>query len=228
MATTYPNQKWIQIHKNYNTNNFLMVDNNEWMTANKTLSPYGLQLYLFLAANRDGYQFALSPEYAHDAVGISRTTFYEYLRRLETSGYLVWRCGNVFDFYTSPRPANERTHPDHHKNAIDFESGNPSTESVVINASAQQTENPACEQGGSPCSPICSPSNIETNNKWEDTPTDNRTNNAGKPRTPASPDADASVSPSKERIVHIKVPQPPVKPAKPRPWAFMDDDEFVF
>lgn len=205
-----------------------MIDNNEWMTANKTLSPYGLQLYLFLAANRDGYQFALSPEYAHDAVGISRTTFYEYLRRLETSGYLVWRCGNVFDFYTSPRPVNERTHPDHHKNAIDFETGNPSTESVVINASAQQTENPACEQGGSPCSPICSHSNIEINNKWEDTPTDNRTNNAGKPRTPASPDADASVSPSKERIVHIKVPQPPVKPAKPRPWAFMDDDEFVF
>ena len=228
MATTYPNQKWIQIHKNNNTNNFLMIDNNEWMTANKTLSPYGLQLYLFLAANRDGYQFALSPEYAHDSVGISRTTFYEYLRRLETSGYLVWRCGNVFDFYTSPRPVNERTHPDRHKNAIDFESGSPSAESVVINASAQQTENPACEQGGSPCYPICSPSNIETNNKWEDTPTDNRTNNAGKPRTPASPDADASVSPSKERIVHIKVPQPPVKPAKPRPWAFMDDDEFVF
>ncbi len=63
MPTTSPNQKWIQIHKNNSTNNFLMIDNNEWMTANKTLTPYGLQLYLFLAANRDGYQFALSPEY---------------------------------------------------------------------------------------------------------------------------------------------------------------------
>ena len=225
MATTYPNQKWIQIHKNHSTNNFLMIDNGEWMTANKTLTPYGLQLYLFLAANRDGYQFALSPEYAHDSVGISRTTFYEYLRRLETSGYLVWRHGNVYDFYTSPRPANERTHPDKHKNAIDFESLNPSTESVVSNAAAQQTQNPACEQDDSLCSPICSPSNIEINNKWEDTPTDNWTNNAGKPRTPASPDAAASVSPSTERVVYINVPKPPVKPAKPRPWAFMDEDD---
>ncbi len=228
MSTSYPNQKWIQIHKNNSTNNFLMIDNAEWMTANKTLTPYGLQLYLFLAANRDGYQFALSPEYAHESVGISRTTFYEYLRRLEICGYLVRRCGNVFDFYTSPRPVNERTHPDHHKNAIDFETASPSTESASINKSAQETTNPACEQGGSPCSASCSGSNIETNNKWDDTPTDNGTNNAGKPRTPASPDADTSVSPPTERVINIKIPKPPVKPAKPKPWSFMDDDGFVF
>lgn len=42
MPITSPNQKWIQIHKNNSTNNFLMIDNNEWMTANKTLTPYGL------------------------------------------------------------------------------------------------------------------------------------------------------------------------------------------
>lgn len=228
MATTSPNQKWIQIHKNNSTNNFLMIDNNEWMTANKTLTPYGLQLYLFLAANRDGYQFALSPEYAHSSVGISRTTFYEYLRRLEINGYLVWRCGNVFDFYTSPRPKNERTHPDKHKNAIVFESANPSDESASTNQTVQETANPSCEQGGSPCSPVCSDSNIETNNRYTNNKTDNGTNLAGTPRTPASPDADASVSPSKERVIRIKTPKPPVKPVKPKPWSFMDDDEFVF
>lgn len=228
MPITSPNQKWIQIHKNNSTNNFLMIDNNEWMTANKTLTPYGLQLYLFLAANRDGYQFALSPEYAHSSAGISRTTFYEYLRKLEICGYLVWRCGNVFDFYTSPRPANERTHPDKHKNVINFESANSSTESIAINESAKETENPACEQGSSSCSPICSGSNIETNNRYTNNRTNNGTNLAGKPRTPASPDAAASVSPSKEKVITIKVPKPPVKPAKPKPWSFLDDDEFVF
>lgn len=228
MPITSPNQKWIQIHKNNSTNNFLMIDNNEWMTANKTLTPYGLQLYLFLAANRDGYQFALSPEYAHTSVGISRTTFYEYLRKLEICGYLVWRCGNVFDFYTSPRPENKRTHPDKHKNVIDFESANPSTESAVTKQTAQETANSSCEQGGSPCSPICSGSNIETNNRYTNNGTNNGTNLAGKPRTPASPDADASVSPSKEKVITIKVPKPPVKPAKPKPWSFLDDDEFVF
>lgn len=82
------------------------------MAANKDLTPYGLQLYLYLAANMDGYEFGLSPEHAKEAAGISRTTFYEYLKLLEIKGYLVWRRGNVFDFYTSPRPKNERTHPE--------------------------------------------------------------------------------------------------------------------
>ena len=168
MATTSPNQKWIQIHKNNSTNNFLMIDNNEWMTANKTLTPYGLQLYLFLAANRDGYQFALSPEYAHTSVGISRTTFYEYLRRLEICGYLVRRCGNVYDFYTSPRPENERTHPDRHiSEKIVFEDDTPS-EQAQSSKSAQQKSNPQGENANPHAEPFCSRTDIEINNKYGD------------------------------------------------------------
>ena len=90
------------------------------MNANKDLTPYGLQLYLYLASNMDGYEFGLSPEHAKEAAGISRTTFYEYLKLLEIKGYLVWRRGNVFDFYTSPRPKNERTHPEQRNGKIEF------------------------------------------------------------------------------------------------------------
>ncbi|MBQ7004350.1 MAG: hypothetical protein IJN57_10385 [Oscillospiraceae bacterium] len=90
------------------------------MAANKDLTPYGLQVYLYLAANADGYEFGLSPEHAKEVAGIARTTFYDYLKLLEIKGYLVWRRGNVFDFYTSPRPKNERTYPEQRNGKIEF------------------------------------------------------------------------------------------------------------
>ena len=42
MPKTYPNQKWVQIHKTELKRDFLSIPNEEWMTANKTLKPYGL------------------------------------------------------------------------------------------------------------------------------------------------------------------------------------------
>ena len=49
------------------------------MAANKDLTPYGLQVYLYLASNADGYEFGLSPEHAKEVAGIARTTFSDYL-----------------------------------------------------------------------------------------------------------------------------------------------------
>lgn len=90
------------------------------MHVNKVLTPYGLQLYLYLASNLNDYQFALSPAAAEEDAGIRSTSFHKYFRLLEIEGYVVWRHGNVFDFYPTPRPANERTHPDKHCNFISF------------------------------------------------------------------------------------------------------------
>ena len=165
---TVANQKWIRIHKPRMDRNFLTVSNADWMTANKTLSPYGLQLYLYLAGNADGYQFALSPEHAEQSAGIRRTTFYEYLRKLEICGYLVWKAGNVYDFYTSPRPANERTHPDKHASEkIEFEDDTPG-EQAQGSESAQQKENPQRKNANPQAEPFCSHSDIEINNKYGD------------------------------------------------------------
>ncbi len=213
MPKTYPNQKWIRVHKTTPSNNFLMISNSEWMKANKTLTPYGLQLYLFLAANANGYQFALSPEYAEESVGIKRTTFYAYLRTMEIHGYLVWRGGNTYDFYTSPRAENERTHPDHHADAIQFEDECPSGESAAMNESAQRKANPACEQNCSRSTSASSRSSIEIYNRYTDNHTDIDTNNAGKPRTPASSAADAADSPEQKQRI-IVIPPPVSKPKK--------------
>ena len=49
--------------------------------------------------------------------------------------YLVWKHSNVYDFYTTARPADERTHPDKHQERIEFEANSP-CESTVSNESA--------------------------------------------------------------------------------------------
>ena len=118
--TTYPNQKTVQIHKPAVYGDFLQIQNTDWMAVNKELGPYGLQLYLYLAANADGFNLELSPQAAENAAGITRTTFYKYLRLLEIHGYLVWHHTNGYDFYTVPQPEHMRTHPDEHDEKEDF------------------------------------------------------------------------------------------------------------
>ena len=118
--STYPNQKTVQIHKPAVHGDFLQIQNADWMEANKELGPYGLQLYLYLAANADGFSLELSPQAAENAAGITRTTFYKYLRLLEIHGYLVWHHTNGYDFYTVPQPEYMRTHPDEHDAKVEF------------------------------------------------------------------------------------------------------------
>ena len=198
MPKTVANQKWIRVHKSPLVYNFLSVPNNEWMTANKTLTPYGLQLYLYLAANMDGYQFALSPEDAERAAGIRRTTFYEYLRKMEIHGYLVWRGGSTYDFYTSPRPEDKRTHPDKHASEMIVFDDCPCNEQAQF---AQQEKNPHSENGDSLAEPICSHGSIEINNKYGDRQQEIMIN-MGAVSADAEPDASTG-----QRVIVIPPPQ---------------------
>ena len=76
-----------------------------WYNANKDLEPYGLQLYLYLAGNKDGFDLALSQKAAEEEAGIRSTTFHKYVNVLIEKGYLVNRQGNIYDFYEVPRRA---------------------------------------------------------------------------------------------------------------------------
>ncbi len=151
------------------------------MQANKTLSPYGLQLYLYLASNLNNYSFALSPAAAEEYAGIKKTSFRKYLKLLEIEGYLVRRHGNIYDFYTTPRDPEDRTHPDEHIDGIIFENS----------YDASRNSNASGDQGISSHALNHSPLNREIDNRIIDNNID-----AGFPRTPASPDAVASASPS--------------------------------
>ena len=184
MPNSVANQKWIRIHKPRVTDRFLQISHEDWMNANKNLTPFGLQLYLYLASNNNNYEFALSPADAEERAGIKLTSFRKYMRRLEEEGYLVWKHGNVFDFYTSPRDPKERTHPDKHSDSIEFEE-TPCEVWVNATRSAFTSD----ETGDSHLDSILSRSNREIDNRF----IDNKEiiDYAGIPRTPARPDAKA-------------------------------------
>ena len=103
MPYTVPNQKIIHINREKVTDNFLQIKKENWYNANKDLEPYGLQLYLYLAGNKDGFDLALSQKAAEEEAGIRSTTFHKYVNVLIEKGYIVNRQGNIFDFYEVPR-----------------------------------------------------------------------------------------------------------------------------
>ena len=214
MPKSYENQKSICIHKPRVTTNFLQIANAEWMQANKTLTPYGLQLYLYLASNTDQYQFALSPAAAEEYAGIKSTTFHKYLRLLEIEGYLVWRKGSLYDFYTTPREPKQRTHPDQHCECIYFEDTPSATRDEVDSSPCEASETAARsivspdEFSISFDEPVTSHSDKEIDNRDIERDTDKKIDNidAGTPRPPMASDAFASYAAPIERVIRIPVP----------------------
>ena len=124
-----PNQKTIVVHKDKVVSDFLQINNAEWMEVNKKFGPYALQLYLYIAKNADGYKFALSPAAAREEAGIKKTSYNNYLKLLETAGYIVKRSGNTYDFYTTPH-ITERQVDEAAENSSPYgDAGNSSDES---------------------------------------------------------------------------------------------------
>lgn len=110
--STVPNQKTVIIHKEHPESNFMQISNKHWMEFNKKYGPYALQVYLYLAKNADGFNLALSQAAAESEAGIKRTTFHKYVDLMIKEGYLVWRHGNTYDFYETPRQPREKPSDD--------------------------------------------------------------------------------------------------------------------
>ena len=110
MPNTVPNQKVVHVNRQKCDKNFLQISKENWYAVNKDLGPYGLQLYLYIAGNRDGFDFALSQEAAERDAGITKTTFHKYVKVLIEKGYLVPRKenSNVYDFYEVPKRKEDK------------------------------------------------------------------------------------------------------------------------
>ena len=110
MPNTVPNQKVVHVNRQKCDKNFLQISKDNWYAANKDLGPYGLQLYLYIAGNRDGFDFALSQEAAEQDAGITKTTFHKYVKVLIEKGYLVPRKekSNIYDFYEVPKRKEDK------------------------------------------------------------------------------------------------------------------------
>ena len=109
MATA-PNQRKVIIHREKCERDFLQIKKENWFAANKDLEPYGLQVYLYLAGNRDGFTLELSQEAAEREAGIKKTSFHKYVNLMIEKGYLVQRGegSNIYDFYERPQEQKKK------------------------------------------------------------------------------------------------------------------------
>ena len=106
-AITFPNQRVVRIHREPVKTDFLGIKNENWQAASRDLGAHGLRLYLYLAANANNYNLALSPAAARAAIGIPRSTYFDQFAILVDKRYLVPGAGNTFDFYEVPQPATQ-------------------------------------------------------------------------------------------------------------------------
>lgn len=99
---TYPNQKIIHIIKEPCVDNFVQIKNEDWMEAARDLSGTAFKLYMYLAANADGFELALSRKDATNNVGISSCAYDDGIEALTKKGYLEKTGGNTYTFRTRP------------------------------------------------------------------------------------------------------------------------------
>ena len=120
------------------------------MAASRDLGAHALRLYLYLAANKDGFDLALSQAAATNAIGIPRSTYHDQFNVLKNKGYIVPVQGNIYAFYEKPQPRTgtdeNNTTPD---DGFDFKK-----------LSADSRTNP-CENMENPSD------SIEINNKYD-------------------------------------------------------------
>jgi len=143
---TVPHQRTVRIHREKVETNFLGIKNENWMEASRNLRPHALLLYLYLAANKDNYKLALSPEAIRQEIGMARSTYHDQFKILVDKGYLVLAHGNTYDFYEVARPVAEKNDEDilspfgegnenstNDDKRVSFESKNYPEENIEIN-----------------------------------------------------------------------------------------------
>ena len=104
MPRTVANQRVVRIHRQRASSDFLGIKNANWQYAARDLGAFALMLYLYFAANADGFNLALSPTAIRQAIGMPPQTYRDQFLKLIDKGYLVQSGnGNTYDFYEVPQ-----------------------------------------------------------------------------------------------------------------------------
>ena len=104
LKITYPNQRLVRVHRERATTVFLGIKNENWQAASRTLGATALRLYLYIAANADNFELALSPAAIERDIGMARSTYHDQFRKLINFGYIVPTRGNGYEFFETPQP----------------------------------------------------------------------------------------------------------------------------
>ena len=104
----YPNQRIITIKKNATTeNNAIILDYETTMKAMRDLKPATFLVWIYLNANENGCEFALSRVDVMNQTGISSSSYDSAIKELKEKSYLIHTTDNRYDFYATPTGGNE-------------------------------------------------------------------------------------------------------------------------
>lgn len=99
---TYPNQKIVVIQKEKVFKDFLQVSNDNWKEASRNLKDSSFRMYMYLSANANFFNLALSQKTVEEEIGVKKTAYHSAIKELLEKGYLVEKQGNIFYFFTAP------------------------------------------------------------------------------------------------------------------------------
>lgn len=120
MPDTYPNQRIVHINREKAKSDFLGIKNENWMYASRDLGAHALRLYLYLAANADGFNLALSPADIRQRIGMPTSTYRDQFLVLIDKGYLV-PSKSGYDFYELPQTRATQSSKQCESRGYDFE-----------------------------------------------------------------------------------------------------------
>ena len=99
----YPNQSSVVILKREDSDVFAQLDMGALQKAMAELDGTAFKIWIYLARNKNRFEFALSPKAMEDW-GIKKDAYYRGKKVLEEKGYLVeGRDGLVFNEMPAPK-----------------------------------------------------------------------------------------------------------------------------
>ena len=140
MPETYPNQRIVHIHREKAKSDFLGIKNENWMYASRDLGAHALRLYLYLAANADGFNLALSPADIRQRIGMPTSTYRDQFLVLLDKGYLVPNKGG-YDFYELPQTRATQSSNQCESRGYDFENNTLDGQPISADNTNETAEN---------------------------------------------------------------------------------------
>lgn len=101
-----PNQnKATIVREKPSLNNYVKINTNSIAAAMKALTPVEFQVWMYLAKNKDGIEWEISPAAACEEWGIKVSSFHKAITTLKKMGYLVPKGDSKtkYWFYEIPR-----------------------------------------------------------------------------------------------------------------------------
>lgn len=105
-----PNQnKATIVREKPSLNNYVKINNDSIAAAMKALTPVEFQVWMYLAKNKDGVEWEISPAAACNEWGIKVSSFHKAITTLKKMGYLVPKGDSKtkYWFYEIPKAEND-------------------------------------------------------------------------------------------------------------------------